>query len=135
VACLAALLDFDACGIEVEPELVDAAQQLADDFDLPVEFVQGSFLPAGYETGLEGANAEFAWLSTEAAPAYGPLGLDPDSFDVTFAYPWPDEEWVTERLFERHGRPGALLMTYHGGEDLRLRRKKVTRWRGDRVTG
>src|SRR5262245_46747263 len=32
VACLAAMLEFDAYGIEIEAELVDAAQQLADDF-------------------------------------------------------------------------------------------------------
>jgi hypothetical protein len=43
VACLAALLDFDACGIEIEGELVDAARRLAADFDLPVEFMRGSF--------------------------------------------------------------------------------------------
>src|SRR5262249_11725387 len=32
VACLAAMLNFDACGIEIEGELVDAARRLADDF-------------------------------------------------------------------------------------------------------
>src|SRR5207248_7770524 len=61
VACLAALLDFDVCGIEIEDELVDAAEQLAADFDLPVEFVRGSFLPAGFK-----ARGEFAWLTTTA---------------------------------------------------------------------
>src|SRR5207248_1398205 len=55
VACLAALLDFDACGIEVEAELVDAARRLADDFGLPVEFAHGSFIPAGYDAGRAGA--------------------------------------------------------------------------------
>src|SRR5262249_14444713 len=47
VACLAAMLDFDTCGIEIEGELVDAAQQLAGDFGLPVEFIPGSFIPTG----------------------------------------------------------------------------------------
>src|SRR5437867_3109190 len=47
VACLAAMLDFEACGIEIEAELVDAAQQLAADFGLPVEFLRGSFIPPG----------------------------------------------------------------------------------------
>src|SRR5579885_3294362 len=37
VACLAALLGYDAHGIEIEGELVDAARELAADFDLPVE--------------------------------------------------------------------------------------------------
>src|SRR5262252_8771278 len=41
VACLAAMLDFDACGIEAEGELVEAARELADDFGLPVEFAHG----------------------------------------------------------------------------------------------
>ena len=36
VAGLAAMLDFDAVGIEIEGDLVDAAQKLADDFELPV---------------------------------------------------------------------------------------------------
>src|SRR5438067_13768394 len=49
VACLAAMLDFDACGIEIEAELVDAAQQLAADYDLPVQFLQGSFIPRAGE--------------------------------------------------------------------------------------
>src|ERR1700693_1411701 len=40
VTCLAAMLGFDACGIEIEGELVDAAQELADDFGLPIEFVR-----------------------------------------------------------------------------------------------
>jgi len=53
VACLAAMLDFDACGIEIEAELVEAARLLADDFEVPVQFLRGSFLPAGYEVRLE----------------------------------------------------------------------------------
>src|SRR5262249_7319166 len=120
VACLAAMLDFDACGIEVEGELVEAARELADDFGLPVEFAHGSFLPAGYDAH---ARADFAWLSTDAGSGHEELGLDPDDFDLVFAYPWPDEEWVTEDLFERFGRAGAVLMTYHSGDDLRVRRK------------
>ena len=42
VACLAAMLDFDASGIEIEADLVDAARQLAEDFGLPVAFACGS---------------------------------------------------------------------------------------------
>ena len=47
VTCLAALLEFDAYGIEVDSTLVHASRCLAADFDLPVEFAQGSFIPAG----------------------------------------------------------------------------------------
>ena len=41
VVGLAALVEFDACGIEIEALLVAEARKLADDFDLPVEFGQG----------------------------------------------------------------------------------------------
>ena len=47
VTCLAALLEFDAYGIEVDSTLVRASRRLAADFDLPVEFAQGGFIPAG----------------------------------------------------------------------------------------
>ena len=30
---------------------------------------------------------------------------------------------ATEKLFDRYARTGALLVTYHGGDELRLRRK------------
>ena len=52
VSCLAATLGLDAWGIEAEPALVRAARRLAGDFGLPVEFVRGSFIPAGAEAGL-----------------------------------------------------------------------------------
>jgi hypothetical protein len=47
VTCLAALLEFDANGIEVDSTLAHASRLLAADFDVPVEFAQGNFIPAG----------------------------------------------------------------------------------------
>ncbi len=121
VTCLAAMLDYDAIGIEIEEDLVVEAQQLADDFELPVEFVRGSFIPRGanVETGTG-----FGWLTTEDDDAGAEVGLAPNDFDVIFAYPWPDEEGLTEALFERYAGKGALLVTYHGSDDFRVRRKK-----------
>jgi hypothetical protein len=122
VACLAAMLDFDACGIEIEAELVDAAQQLADDFDLPVRFVQGSFIPRGCEACVAAAD-DLSWLTLEAGGTHEELGLTPDDFAVIFAYPWPDEERITADLFACHAGAGALLVTYHGGDSFRVRRR------------
>jgi hypothetical protein len=121
IACLAAMLDFDAVGIEIEAELVQAARQLAADFAVPVEFVNASFLPRGSAVHTE-VGLGFAWLKAEEARP-GEVGFDPDDFDVIFAYPWPDEEDVAADLFGRYARPGALLVTYHGGDLFRLRRK------------
>jgi hypothetical protein len=122
VAGLATMLDFDSCGIEVEGVLVGEAARLAEDFSLPVEFVHGSFIPRGAERRVHAAGL-YSWLTTEAGDAYEDLGLDPEDMDVVFAYPWPDEEGVTGELFDRYAGAGAILVTYHGGDDFRLRRK------------
>jgi hypothetical protein len=122
VACLAALLEFDAFGIEVDAALVGASQSLAADFDLPVEFVQGSFIPAGDRIRLQPAGS-YAWLTTTGGPVHDELGLATEDFGVIFAYPWPDEERALGQLFERHAGAGAVLVTHHGGADFRLRRK------------
>ena len=122
VACLAALLDFDACGIEIDGELVDAAQRLAANFDLPVEFVCGSFIPRGAKASVESGDG-FAWLTTDGDSAHEELGLTTDDFSIIFAYPWPDEEGVIGDVFERYAAAGAILVTYHGGSDFLLRQK------------
>ena len=122
VTCLAALLEFDAYGIEVDSTLVRASRRLAADFDVPVEFAQGSFIPAGDRILMRAAGS-FAWLTTTEAPAHEELGLATEDFGIIFAYPWPDEERALAQLFERHAGAGALLVTHHGGEDFRLRRK------------
>ncbi len=127
VASLAAMLEFMACGIEIEKDLIDASRRLADDFGLPVEFVQGSFIPLGAESCAEEAyadnNSEYSWLVTDADDAYEELGLDPADFDVVFAYPWPGEECLIEILFEKYAAAEALLLTYNQFNSVRLRRK------------
>jgi hypothetical protein len=122
ITCLAAMLDFDACGIDIEPDLVDAARQLAEDFDLPVEFVRDSFIPAGGERCVDAGGA-YSWLTTDAGDAHNELDLTADDFDVIYAYPWPDEEEVTGDLFQRFAAVGALLVTNHVGDGFRVRRK------------
>ncbi len=127
VASLAAMLGFDVCGIEIERDLVDASQRLADDFRLPVEFVHGSFVPSGAKAYAEEAyadnNAEYFWLVTDADDAYDELGLDPDDFDVVFAYPWPGEECLIVSLFEKYAAEKALLLMYDQMDWVRFQRK------------
>ncbi len=127
VASLAAMLEFKACGIEIERDLVDASRRLADDFGLPVEFVHGSFIPSGAEACAEEAysdnNAEYSWLVTDADDAYDELGLDPDDFDVVFSYPWPGEEFLITSLFEKYAAEEALLLMYDQFDSVRLLRK------------
>ena len=128
VASLAAMLEFESHGIEIEAQLVEAARRLADDFDLPVEFVHGSLIPAGAEEIAEEAFADNAsdepfLLVTNADTAYVELGLDPSDFDLIFAYPWPSEDGLIAALFEEYAAEEALLLTYDHTESARLRRK------------
>ncbi len=125
------MLGFEVCGIEIERCLVDASRRLADDFGLLVEFVHGSFVPSGAEAYAEEAYAEEAyadnnvvsfWLATDADDAYDELGLDPNDFDVVFAYPWPGEEGLIASLFEKYAAEEALLLMYDNFNSV-LRRK------------
>ncbi len=122
ITCLAAMLDFDAIGIEIDDALVDAAQQLAEDFEVPVEYICGSFLPVGCKVESKVRDG-FAWLATDERRPSQERELEPGDFDVIFAYPWPDEENATAAIFERYAARGAILITYHGGDEFRVRRK------------
>jgi hypothetical protein len=128
VAGLAAMLGFDACGIEIESSLVEESRRLAEDFDLPVEFVQGSFVPRGAEDRVH-ASGTYSWLTTEGDYAYDDLDSEISDMDVVFAYPWPDEEMVVCDLFEEFAGTGAILATYHSNSEFRLKRKVSRRKR------
>ena len=127
VASLASMLEFMACGIEIDQDLVDAARRLAEDFGLPVEFAQGSFIPAGAESLAEEAyadnNAAYSWLITDEEDGYEELQCGLEDFDVVFAYPWPGEDYLIASLFEKYAAEGALLLTYDYPETVYLRRK------------
>jgi hypothetical protein len=122
ITCLAASLDFDAVGIEIEPTLVEMAESLAEEHGFDVEFACGSYIPPGAEPLIDYL-ASIAWLTTDGPDGYSELDLEPDDFDVVFAYPWPGEEQVVFELFADCAAVGALLLTFHGQDGVRLQRK------------
>jgi hypothetical protein len=122
VAGLAAKLGFDAHGIEIEGDLVDASRRLLAAHHLDVALACGSFIPRGGEP-LAVIKAEMAWLLTGGADGHALLGHDADDWDVVFAYPWPGEEHVVEQLFERFAADGALLVTHRSEKGTRVQRK------------
>ena len=122
VTCLAVSVGFDAAGIEIEPKLVRLAEELAKEHRVAAQFVCGSFVPEGAEPQVDFAR-DVNWLSTGGPDGYQELELDPDDFDVVFAYPWPGEEQVIFDLFLGCAAVGTLLLTYHGVDGLRLQRK------------
>jgi len=122
VAGMAAMLGYEAHAIEIEEQLVEAGERLARDFELTVEYAVGTFVPTGSEDLTAGVGDELEWLQQGGADGYELLGRDPDEFDLIFAYPWPGEEEIVLSLFERHAGHGAVLLTYHGLEGVRVHR-------------
>lgn len=122
VTCLAAMVGFDACGIEFEPDLVELSTRLAGNYNLKAPIYQGNLVPHGGQKIAEEVS-EFEWLAVGGDDPYGQMERQIDDFDVIFAYPWPGEQRVIERLFDRFAFDGALLMTYNGIEGMRLFRK------------
>jgi len=122
ITCLAESLGFDAVGIEIESQLVDIAESLSQEHGMSAQFARGSFLPPGSRPRLEMPD-DFAWLTTHGPDGYEQLEMEPDEFDVVFAYPWPGEEQVIFDVFAGSAAVGALLLTYHGQEGLKLQRK------------
>ncbi len=122
VTCLASAVGFSACGIEIERELVEGSRALAAEFFPNVEFACGSFIPPGGEAMVDDVD-EYAWLVDRGANGYEELLLEPDDFDVIFAFPWPGEEHVIEALFEYYAGVGAVLITFRGKEGVRIQRK------------
>lgn len=128
VTCLASWHGFDAIGIEIVHDLVDVSEALAEDHSVEAEFVRGSFVPEGGDVVLEENAYNLAknvtWLETQGEDAYEELGLDPDDFDLVYAYPWPGEEQTVFELFAEFAGVGSLLMTHHGENGMRLQRKR-----------
>ena len=123
VTGLAALAGLAAVGIECEPTLVEESRRLAERFDLAAEFVCGSFVPPGGESRVV-TEGNYSWFTTSSDHAYTELGLDVSDFDLVFAYPWPDEEAVTAKLFDRFAGPGACLAFWGADTGFRLWRKR-----------
>lgn len=122
VAGLAAAQGLEAYAIEINRDLISEARRLMDDHGLSVELVQGSLVPEGGDEIVDDM-AQQAWLLTNEQPAYDELDMDVADFDLIFAYPWPGEENLIEALFEAFAAEGALLLTYHGMNEIKLQRK------------
>lgn len=122
VTGLAALLGMASRGIEIHRDLVDEARLLLADHGIDAEIAHGSLIPDDGDA-LVDELAQQAWLRTGEGSGYDELGLDAEDFDIVFAYPWPGDEELIDRLFEKYAAVGALLLTYHGMNDIRLQRK------------
>lgn len=120
VCALAAALSFEAYGIEIQAVLVAGARELVGALGLSAAFAHGSFL----QPGDEGLVAGSGHLRVEVSgDPYGALGITAAGCDVVFAFPWPGEEALYDRMFSRHATPGALLLTFHDCAQVLVQRR------------
>ena len=102
VTILAALLGYDACGVEIDAGLVKESRELAARYDVRARFEHGTYDAA--KPGLK------VFTAQRRAAVY--------------VYPWPGEEPFFLDLFAATAEPGAWLLMGLGPEDVRLFRKK-----------
>lgn len=120
VTITADMLGFDACGIEIDADLVATAREVAERFDSDGRFAVGSFLPDDFEWTPDSGDGRLGTIRRGAA-AYPALDRSLEEFDVVFGYPWTGEEaMMLDLMHERGGRGACLLM--HGADDVRLYR-------------
>ncbi|NUQ19836.1 MAG: class I SAM-dependent methyltransferase [Gemmatimonadaceae bacterium] len=126
ITIMADLLGFEAYGIELDPALVATAREVGARYRSRARFVEGSFLPAGYEPRRRDGEDRTGTIG-DGPSGYLQLGLALEDFDVVFAYPWGGEERVMLDVMQRFGRRDALLLlhdanagitAYRGGREV-----------------
>ena len=129
--CLAALLGYEAYGVEIDEKLVAASRRLAKRRGLNATMLCTSYFPEGYSAyegiaGSELLRPESSWSRAESfhySPRYEGMDRDTDEIDVFFVYPWPKEHELMQELFEELSAEGAILIAYYGeGEICAYRR-------------
>lgn len=126
VASLAAMIGYESFGIEYNEDLVVVAEKIREEFGIPVELIQGSFVPPGTEKLVDEAFASQEGelsLYVESDRTYSELGYDAVDFDLFFCFPWPTDIDLTLKMFEHHAAQGALMLLYYSTESMGLYRK------------
>jgi len=121
ITIMAEMLGFEAYGIEIDPDYVQAARRLAEEFESGAEFLEGSFIPRSYQDAEDSDSLELG-----LPDAYDDHVIEICDADVIYAFPWPDDREVHLEVFHRYAREGAVYVSFDvdrftvvrkGGED------------------
>ena len=129
--CLAALLGYEAYGIEIEPELAAFSRDMARELAISVEILCTSYIPEGYESysgvGGEDLVQTEPFFSPGAAVDrelyYEGMEVEIAAIDLFFVYPWPEEQELMQTLFDVVAVEGAILIAYYSDRDICVYRK------------
>jgi hypothetical protein len=111
IAIMADLLGYEAYGIELDPNLVRTARELAERHGSGARFAAGSFLPTGYrwKPGVGDGDSRLGTIG-EGDSGYLQLHHPLDDFDLVYGFPWDGEEPMMRDLMRRYGARGARLL-------------------------
>jgi SAM-dependent methyltransferase len=107
ITIMAEMLGFEAYGIEIEGDYVEAARRLAEELGSGAEFLEGSFVPRAFRDAEDSESLEIG-----LPDAYDDHVIEICDADVIYAFPWPDDREVHLEIFERYARPGAVYVSY-----------------------
>jgi hypothetical protein len=128
---MAALLGYEAYGLEIEEDLVRLSRAIARRLGIPVEILCTSMFPEGYAPswGVGGATLVTPEALSDPADAgrrplrYAGMTIDIAEIGVFFAYPWPEEHELIQELFDAVAGEGAILIAYHSARKMCVYRK------------
>ena len=119
-ACMAAMLGYEAYGIEIEASLADASDRLIADCGIEnVTILNTSYLPEGFESYAAVGGEELVLPENfsdhgegfDQVPIYEGMPYTTDEIDLFFVYPWPGEQEFMQQLFDAVATEGAILLT------------------------
>lgn len=108
--CMAALLGYEAYGIEIEEELVGLSRAIARRLRIPAEIICTSIFPKGYQ-------------SPERPLRYDGMAIDIAEIGLFFVYPWAEERELMQELFDTVAAKGAILVMYYTDKQVCAFRK------------
>ncbi len=109
ITIMADLLGYDACGIELDGDLVRVARDLAQRHGSDARFVEGNFVPSGYRTNRSDGDSRLGTIG-EGRSGYTELGHPLKDFRLVFGYPWTGEEDMMRDIMRCYGHPDATLL-------------------------
>lgn len=131
--CLAALLGYQAYGIEIDPDVVRFSRELARSSGIDITILETSWFPEGFSsypaTGGDELLRPPGYPVDGAAPGHWPryagMDHDTDEIDLFFVYPWPKEHELMLDLFHAVAGHGALLIAYYGDGEICCYQKRI----------
>lgn len=127
---MAALLGYEASGIELRAGLVAIARELLASQSIEADFLCTSYIPDGYieyetASGSDLVPDDSFGRHLEDGPVYqdGELEIDISEVDLFYAYPWPGEQEMMLKLFDAVAEADAILVAYYGHREICIYRK------------